>query len=943
MAEHAKRYRAFISYSQKDKAYARRLHQALERYRLPMGVEAAGIDAKTRRLGRFFRDDEEMGATSNLGAALKGAIADAENLIVICSTNSAKSNWVNEEIIHFKRTGRADRIFAVIFDRGRKRDVTDYFPPALRFELGQDGDLSARPTEPLAIDLRKEKFARVLVRIVSGLTSTPFDSLWKREQRRARHARMLFGFGSACVTLVLAAIAFVWARQVQITFADGVLAASQQSSLGDDQRVRLSVLASRSSLLAPAPEDATAQLESLLTNGPEGIWSEHKSLKHPLYIISAEFSADGRHIRTIDEAGAVHVWDAEIGRKIAKVVEARSTAYEGVVRSGALSPDGTLMVTVTALEDRIARVWDTVSGRQIAILHGHEGPLSHTAFSPDGTRILTASFDSTARVWNSVNGVQIAALVGHEMGVISAAFSPDGARIVTASADNTAKVWDAVNGEQISALRGHEDDVISAAFSPDGARIVTASDDGNIRVWDALQGQETAVLQRAGSISTTSAAFSPDGTRIVTSLKDGTAIWDLSKGSQIIVLGGHDGALRSAAFSPDGTRIVTVSDHSNFESTVKFWRYNQKRQFTFPFENDSSLSSALSPDGTRVVTAGQDNGARVVDVVSGAEIAVLRGDEYTADSSSFSPNGSRMFTVSGGVVRVWDAASGEIIGTFSDPMEFALESASLSPDGGQIITVASHGGHQVWDVASGREIVELPVYGLPLGASFTSDGTRVVVAGNEGVGVWDTSSWREVFDSQIDWGFPDKLTISSDGTRILTVQGPIARVWEVGTGREIAVLRGHRDSLKSVAFSPDAAWVVTADVNTVRIWNATTWSEIAFVPRRESIDSAAFSPDGNSIIIASYPSVAHMWDAKPLLKPNWRHRAGLPYLAEVACAETGALAGRARYITSADAEAAPILRNDVGRDVCDTPLTWESVARQLRAFFGLQSKTPGGG
>src|SRR5688572_28499557 len=107
----AKRYRAFISYSQQDKRWAKRLHSALEAYRLPKGM-AADLGPR-RKLGRFFRDDEEMGAATDLGAALRGSITDAESLVVVCSPRSAQSKWVNEEIIHFKRTGRADRVFAV--------------------------------------------------------------------------------------------------------------------------------------------------------------------------------------------------------------------------------------------------------------------------------------------------------------------------------------------------------------------------------------------------------------------------------------------------------------------------------------------------------------------------------------------------------------------------------------------------------------------------------------------------------------------------------------------------------------------------------------------------------------------------------------------------------------------------------------------------------------
>ena len=107
-----KRYRAFISYSQKDKAIGRRIQRTLETYRLPKGVEIGS----QRRLGRFFRDDEELSASPDVGATLRGAIEDSENLIVIASPHAAQSRWVNAEIHHFRQTGRGDRIFAVIVD-----------------------------------------------------------------------------------------------------------------------------------------------------------------------------------------------------------------------------------------------------------------------------------------------------------------------------------------------------------------------------------------------------------------------------------------------------------------------------------------------------------------------------------------------------------------------------------------------------------------------------------------------------------------------------------------------------------------------------------------------------------------------------------------------------------------------------------------------------------
>jgi hypothetical protein len=109
--------------------------------------------------------------------------------------------------------------------------------------------------------------------------------------------------------------------------------------------------------------------------------------------------------------------------------------------------------------------------------------VNSAAFSADGSRIVTASFDNTARLWDGATGAALAKLSGHTDAVFSAAFSPDGSRIVTASADNTARVWDAATGAALATLAGHTSQVVGATFSADGSQVVTASLDRSARVW----------------------------------------------------------------------------------------------------------------------------------------------------------------------------------------------------------------------------------------------------------------------------------------------------------------------------------------------------------------------------------------------------------------------------------------------------------------------------
>ncbi|MBX7532785.1 TIR domain-containing protein [Qipengyuania sp. 1XM1-15A] len=195
MAE--RRYKAFISYSHRDKRIANWLHGQLEKFKLPDGIDAPGLEDGLRPI---FKDREELPASEDLGAALESALTNSDALIVLCSPHSAISPWIAKEIDLFKRVNGDARVFPAVVDGAPPYNM----PPPLLVHY-EDGTPTEQLAEPIAADLRPEEDGRKLgvQKLVAGLAGIGLDELVDR-QARQRHRRLAIMAAASFVGMVVA-------------------------------------------------------------------------------------------------------------------------------------------------------------------------------------------------------------------------------------------------------------------------------------------------------------------------------------------------------------------------------------------------------------------------------------------------------------------------------------------------------------------------------------------------------------------------------------------------------------------------------------------------------------------------------------------------------------------------------------------------------------------
>ena len=557
---------------------------------------------------------------------------------------------------------------------------------------------------------------------------------------------------------------------------------------------------------------------------------------HATSVYRVGFLPDGRLV-SADVHGSVRTWDTGTRKS-----DRAWKVFDLPIAALAVHPKKNW---VAVAGDRGVAVWDADTGRAIARLPG----ASWVAFSPDGTRVVTAD-QSAVRLWavpeaaTCANGEHevpawepAGELKGHEAPVLAGVFLPDGRQLITSSADRSIRTWDVETGTQV-ARRNVPVPVTGLALAAEGT-VLAEAHFGAVLFTDPATGEVRDRLEYPTGDRPALASAPGRCAVAVSSTRGEILVWDAAQRRTTRVFRGHPGRVSGLAFGPGGQLASCGGD-----PTVRVWDVTREVGVrTLAWVGDGVGGVSVSPDGTRLAVGprnkGYNGGAQslVLDAETGRELHRVVG----WPDVGFLPTSGRMVTrrPEGGLI-LWDPATGQEL--WNRPFAEAHDPGTAIPLIGRRLAISADGalvgvwarragGLQVWRadgsvvgvINTGPEMVNT--------IAFTADGTRLVVATTRGVTMWDIAT-----KARLPWGegLPGSTVVacSLTGQWVATVDTDrVIRLREVATGREVRHFVGTAQRVNVMCFSPDGTRLVTGGADrTVRVWDVETGRELLSLP-----------------------------------------------------------------------------------------------------------------
>lgn len=337
------------------------------------------------------------------------------------------------------------------------------------------------------------------------------------------------------------------------------------------------------------------------------------------------------------------------------------------------------------------RIASPALGTRLAVYQGHSNQVTSIAWSPDGKRIASSSWDDTIQIWDVITRKQLLTWGIYLHRGVTAAWSPDGTRIASEHEGYEfglrVKVWESSKGHKIFTLSSHPQKHLHfLAWSPDGKRLAIGQG-AVVQVRDApIEGKLQYLVKEPkilvehthpqvtshyyGSITVSSLVWSPDGTTITALTSDQAIhIWNATTGETLFTFSLKEvfyPSVEKVAFSPDSHRLAFVKAH-NKGYNIAIWDIAAKKSL-FECEGASTGITALawSPDNCRIASGSLDKTVQIWDATTGKHSFTYQGHNDSVYALAWSPDSSRIASGGGfkyqpdGVpdftVHIWQAA-----------------------------------------------------------------------------------------------------------------------------------------------------------------------------------------------------------------------------------------------------------------------------------------------